>query len=190
MSIKIVDFENIGEVQIVKTRKAKRLSISVRPYKGVRVAIPFYSSFRWAEKVVKDRSSWIIESLVKMKSFEDKNPPMEKKDIEILRKEAKKILPTRVQELAELYSFKFKSVSIRASKSRWGSCSPDNRINLSLFLLTVPEYLRDYVIVHELVHTEVKNHGSFFWSALNKIYENPKKLDKELGRFKPGVSLS
>ena len=102
---------------------------------------------------------------------------------ETLRKEAKYYLPQRVKELAEKNSFRFKKVSVRNSKTRWGSCSYNNNINLNLHLMRLPNHLIDYVILHELVHTKIKNHSRDFWNMLDLVTGNAKKLDKELKNY-------
>tara|TARA_B100000989_G_scaffold66199_1_gene46062 strand:- start:3093 stop:3812 length:720 start_codon:yes stop_codon:yes gene_type:complete len=102
---------------------------------------------------------------------------------ETLRKEAKDFLPQRVKELAEKNSFRFKKISIRNSKTRWGSCSHDNNINLNLHLMRLPNHLIEYVILHELVHTKIKNHSKNFWNLLDVVTGNAKKLDKELKNY-------
>ena len=102
---------------------------------------------------------------------------------ETLRKEAKYYLPQRVKELAEKNSFRFKKVSVRNSKTRWGSCSYENNINLNLHLMRLPNHLIDYVILHELVHTKIKNHSKDFWNMLDLVTGNAKKLDKELKNY-------
>lgn len=86
--------------------------------------------------------------------------------IETLRREAKYYLPKRIEFLAKQHGFKYHSVQIKNTKSRWGSCSHDNKINLSLHLMRLPEDLSDMVILHELCHTVVKNHSSQFWELL------------------------
>tara|TARA_B100001057_G_scaffold257816_1_gene257995 strand:+ start:2442 stop:3161 length:720 start_codon:yes stop_codon:yes gene_type:complete len=102
---------------------------------------------------------------------------------ETLRKEAKDYLPHRVNELSKKKSFRFKKVSVRNSKTRWGSCSYDNNINLNLHLMRLPNHLIDYVILHELVHTKIKNHSKDFWNLLDLVTGNAKKLDKELKNY-------
>ena len=106
---------------------------------------------------------------------------------ETLRKEAKDYLPQRVKELAEKNSFRFKKVSVRNSKTRWGSCSFENNINLNLHLMRLPNHLIDYVILHELVHTKIKNHSKDFWNLLDLITGNSKKLDKELKNYRTKI---
>ena len=99
------------------------------------------------------------------------------------RKEAKKLLPGRVKELAAAHNFEYKNVAIKNSKTRWGSCSFDNKINLSLHLMRLPDHLVDYVILHELVHTKVKNHSKDFWQLLDIVSGDARKLDREVKAY-------
>lgn len=100
------------------------------------------------------------------------------------RIEAKEYLPQRASELAKHHNFQFKKVSIRNAKTRWGSCSSDNNINLSLHLMRLPDPLIDYVILHELVHTKIKNHSSDFWRLLDSVSGNAKRLDREVKDYR------
>ncbi len=98
------------------------------------------------------------------------------------RKEAKEYLPNRLAELARAHGFEYRRVFIKNHRSRWGSCSVKNNINLSLHLMRLSDHLIDYVMLHELVHTEVKNHSSAFWDRLAKVCPNVQLLRKELRR--------
>ncbi len=100
--------------------------------------------------------------------------------IKALRVRAKQYLPARVEQIAKKYNFNYKKVFIKNLKSRWGSCSSVNNINLNLHLMRLPDYLADYVILHELAHTKEKNHGKGFRELLDSIVINSKQLDKEL----------
>jgi len=100
------------------------------------------------------------------------------------RKEAKEYLPARVKMLAEKHKFSFKNVAIKNTKTRWGSCSFSNNINLSLHLMRLPDHLVDYVILHELVHTKVKNHSKDFWQLLDIVSGNARKLDREVKEYR------
>lgn len=83
--------------------------------------------------------------------------------------EAKELLPERVKELARINGFAFEQLRVKRIKSRWGSCSSTNNINLSIYLMNLPDHLIDYVILHELCHTIEKNHGAGFWKLLDKV---------------------
>lgn len=86
-----------------------------------------------------------------------------------LRKEAKRLLPDRTKQLAQKFGFTYTAVKIQSSKSRWGSCSRQQNINLSLYLLLLPQHLIDYVILHELCHTKEMNHGRNFWIWMDRV---------------------
>jgi hypothetical protein len=87
----------------------------------------------------------------------------------VYRFEARKILPGRLAELAQIYGFQFNKVGIRNNKRNWGSCSGRNNISLNLQMMKLPEELIDYILLHELVHTKIKNHGPQFWEKLDEI---------------------
>ncbi|MBQ9470374.1 MAG: M48 family metallopeptidase [Bacteroidales bacterium] len=86
---------------------------------------------------------------------------------EIYRAEAKAMLPLRTNALAMQHGFRYNKVTIRNTRTRWGSCSASNNISLSLNLMQLPDHLVDYVILHELCHTVVKNHSNDFWQLLD-----------------------
>jgi predicted metal-dependent hydrolase len=101
-----------------------------------------------------------------------------------MRKEAKRLLPDRTRQLAEKYGFTFSGVKIQASKTRWGSCSRAQSINLSLYLLLLPSHLIDYVILHELCHTKEMNHGANFWIWMDRVTDyKSKEFQAELKKF-------
>ncbi|MDR1524500.1 MAG: M48 family metallopeptidase [Tannerella sp.] len=86
-----------------------------------------------------------------------------------LRHEAKRVLPLRLNALAEKYGFRYAAVKITNSRTRWGSCTSRKNINLSLSVMLLPEHLVDYVLLHELCHTVEMNHDDGFWSLMNKV---------------------
>ena len=66
-------------------------------------------------------------------------------------------------------------------KTRWGSCTARNSINLNSWLILLPDHLSDYVILHELAHTLHKDHGRRFWTELDRVTDyRAKPLQKEL----------
>jgi predicted metal-dependent hydrolase len=102
---------------------------------------------------------------------------------ETWRLEAKKYLPLRVRELANQFGFTYNKVSIKKAKTRWGSCSAKNNINLNIQLMRLPDPLIDYVILHELMHTREKNHQRSFWNKLEQILPGARQLDKRLNSY-------
>ena len=94
--------------------------------------------------------------------------------------EAKNYLPQRLEFLAKKYNFKYGSVALRNQKTRFGSCSFQNNINLNINLMKYDFDVIDYVLIHELVHTRIKNHSEKFWNEVEKYCPNYKDLRKKL----------
>lgn len=105
-----------------------------------------------------------------------------------LRAEAKALLPGMVEELAARYGFRYGKVTVRATRSRWGSCSSRNDISLSIFLVRLPLPLIEYVIVHELCHTCHKDHSARFHALADTLLGGrEKELAREIRRYVPDV---
>ena len=102
-----------------------------------------------------------------------------------LRKEAKAYLPRRLYYLSTKTGLKYNRVQFTHAKSRWGSCSSTGTISLNIMLMTLPQELIDYVLLHELTHTKHMNHGSDFWRDLESVCSNYKLKRKQLKTFSP-----
>ena len=88
---------------------------------------------------------------------------------------ASSFLPDRVSVYEEIMGCNSRSVRISRARSRWGSCSADNRIALSWRLMMAPPAIIDYVVVHELAHIREKNHSPRFWSLVGNICPDYRK---------------
>ena len=103
---------------------------------------------------------------------------------EALRKNAKLVLPPRLYALSKQHGLPFHEVKVNSSSGRWGSCSTRRDINLSYYLLLLPQHLIDYVLLHELTHTRIMNHGAEFWEMLDRLTEGRcEALRQELKAF-------
>lgn len=88
---------------------------------------------------------------------------------EVLREEAKILLPQKLSYFSDQYGFHFHKVTIKHNSSNWGSCSRAGNINLNLNLIRLPEPLCDYVLLHELCHLKEPNHGPRFHALLERL---------------------
>ena len=100
--------------------------------------------------------------------------------VQVDRDEAGKILTERLAAIARKHGYRYNRVSIRNQKTRWGSCSSRNNISLNMKLTLLPDELRDYIILHELVHTRVKNHGPDFWQEMLRVEPDAESLDRRM----------
>ncbi len=181
---KIIHIDGIGDVQLHRSRRAKHICLSVRPYKGVRIAVPWHVSYKEAIGVAEEKADWLAKQLQRSARLEkeadafNRQPP-------INRAVARTVIVDRLKELARRHGFNYNKVFVRNQKTRWGSCSADNNINLNVNLIRLPTDLRDYIILHELVHTRIKDHGTRFWTELGKYVDEPQEVDRRLNAYGP-----
>lgn len=187
--ISTVNHPRLGEVILAQTCRARRISISVRGAGGrVRVSYPLGISQKRALEFLEQKVVWIEQARERLAARTPVEPPLPpaeaKARIEELRRAAKADLPARLERLSQATGLKYTKLSIRASRSKWGSCSGRDHISLSLFLMSLPEHLRDYVIVHELCHTVHHNHSPRFHALADQLTGgNEKALNRELRAF-------
>jgi len=72
-------------------------------------------------------------------------------------------LPPRLLELAASLQVTVQRVSVRSQRSRWGSCSRAGTVSLNWRLVQTPDFVRDYICVHELMHRREMNHSARYW---------------------------
>jgi len=97
-----------------------------------------------------------------------------------VRAKATAVLPSWLDELARDLRMPFSRVTIRDQRSRWGSCSRHGRINLNCKLLFLPRSWTRYVLIHELCHTKIMNHGPDFWTLLTMHEPQAKCIRAEM----------
>jgi predicted metal-dependent hydrolase len=182
MNMKRVTLAGVGDILLERSTRAKYINLSVKPFRGVRVAVPRGVSFKEAEAVAQSKAQWLKAHLARMIVIErqilerKKNPPIDPQP-------ARRLLVERLAHLAAQHGFSYNKVFVRRQKTRWGSCSHQNNINLNINLVRLPAALIDYTLLHELVHTRIKNHGPDFWAELGRYIPDSKRLDREMNRY-------
>jgi predicted metal-dependent hydrolase len=98
-------------------------------------------------------------------------------------KAAEKITP-RIKKIAHKSKLQYTALSYRRMRKRWGSCSTENQIIINVQAAKLPYSLIDYLIIHELCHTKVKNHSKSFWALLSKHEPKWRELDERISSLK------
>jgi len=106
-----------------------------------------------------------------------------------LKNEALEDLPPRTRQLAQAHGFKYRSLKIKRLTSRWGSCSSRGEISLSFYLVQLPPELVDYVILHELLHTKLMQHGPKFWATMAELDPRTPSHRHTLKRWRPHLLI-
>lgn len=176
----------VGEVQFIPSDRARRVNITLRTSGTVRVAVPRPVSLNQAQEFVLHKRHWIRKQKEKLRIRKELYEQEKNAQPNMPESQARRLLRQRAVDLAQLYGFCIQRVFVRCQRTRWGSCSGTNNINLNIKLAILPEMLRDYVILHELVHTRIKNHGPDFWWELDRYVGNAKALSKRLKKIPLG----
>ena len=176
----VINVDNLGPITFVSSSRAKRINVSVKAAGGIRVAVPKRASLKEAQQFVLSKQAWIEKQLIRLKKVQDEADKFSEKVKDLDINEAATKIATRLQELSQEHNFSYNRLTIRNQKTRWGSCSTKNNISLNIKLALLPDELRDLVLVHELIHTEIKNHGPKFWQKLEGIYPQARKLDQQV----------
>ena len=97
-----------------------------------------------------------------------------------LRQLARQELEPRLRELAAQHDLRPGRVSIRNQRSRWGSCAREGNIALNFRLVQMPPAIRDYVLLHELMHLRQQNHSRRFWRLVEQACPGFKEAERWL----------
>jgi predicted metal-dependent hydrolase len=150
-------------VVLVRHRWARRYILRMLDDGTLRVTLPRWGSKREALAFVERSEAWIHTQQLKQQLREQARPTAVRADEPALRQRAARELPARLLTLAEAHGVSVTRVSIRNQRSRWGACSSTGSITLNWRLILVPDDVRDYVMIHELMHRRELNHSKRFW---------------------------
>jgi Predicted metal-dependent hydrolase len=174
----------LGTVCFTPKRGNRNFRLRVNA-KGVFVSYPSLLSLAQAQAFLEAKLPWVQEAIVRVRAKEAQAPAISLQELEQLWRQAHVLLPPRLATLAQQHGFQHEQVRIKNNRSNWGSCSGKNNINLNFRLVTLPAHLQDYVLLHELCHTRIKNHGPQFWALLDSHTNGrAKALAKELRTIK------
>jgi predicted metal-dependent hydrolase len=154
------------EFYYVRHRRARRYVLRVDSDGRVRVTIPRGGSRREADAFAQRQLGWIHQQ--RQTTVERTTISHEEKRRH--RALAKEVLPPRLHALAARHGLTVTRVSIRDQRSRWGSCARDGHICLNWRLVLMPEWVRDYVLVHELMHLRRMDHSPKYWKFVAAAY--------------------
>ena len=193
-------------VHFVRSLKARRYILRVRPDGAVRVTVPRGGSLKQAQEFVEKHTEWIAKQLqqprhphqlwqhgteilfrgqrvplavesnhngivvrfadqhVVVRHTSDLRPAVERHLWQLARTE----LPVRTTALATQHGLTVHRVVVRNQRSRWGSCSRRGTVSLNWRLILMPDFVRDYIVLHELMHLRELNHSRRFWQQVEQ----------------------
>ena len=148
----------------------KTIALQIKGDGRIIVRAPLRMVDRDIQRFVASKTEWIKKHLA---IIQQRQQPVGSaftlEQLQQLAEAAKSDLPRRVARFAALVGITYGRITIRAQKSRWGSCSGKGNLNFNCLLMLCPEDVRDYVVVHELCHRKELNHSPRFWAEVEKV---------------------
>jgi predicted metal-dependent hydrolase len=192
--------------EFVRHPRARRYVIRVADDGTVRVTVPRWGSKREAEAFAVQEQAWIekqqrrVEVERERRERETRNAgsaPSDRAHVDeaagdqqrALRARAKRELPQRLLELAARHCLTVTRVSVRNQRWRWGSCNRNGHICLNWRLVQMPDAVRDYVLLHELMHLKRMDHSPAFWKLVGRVCPDFKTARAWLKAFSRGAHL-
>ena len=147
----------------------KTLALEITRDCRVLVRAPRRLSRERIDAFVAKHAAWIAAHLEQQRRRAALAPPAPTaEEIAALKERARQLLPPKVALWGEKMGLRPAGVKITAARTRYGSCSGKNSLCFSCFLVNCPEAAIDLVVVHELCHIRVKNHGPAFYALLEQ----------------------
>jgi predicted metal-dependent hydrolase len=162
----------------VRHPRARRYLIRVEDDGRVRVTVPRGGSKREAAAFAEREREWIEKQRRRVEEDRVRRGDPSAAGLtsgarsaveRALRKRAQRELPPRLIELAAQHGLAVTRISVRNQRWRWGSCSRSGHICLNWRLVGMPDSVRDYVMLHELMHLKRMDHSPKFWKLVEKV---------------------
>jgi predicted metal-dependent hydrolase len=172
--------ENIIRYTLRKSRQAKHLRLSVSSDASVRLSVPMRVSEKMADAFLQAKATWVMTRLADFKKKSSAMPPATRADFLQYKELAREIAEKKLRHFNAEYRYRWKKISVRNTKTRWGSCSASGNLSFSYRIIYLPEKLCDYIVVHELCHLGQFNHSQKFWDLVARAVPDYKGRRREI----------
>lgn len=163
---------------VITYRQTSRMSIRIVQNGDVHVSAPIGTPKATVQKFISDERSWIegalkrsAERMQRRQEFFDRLPLLTQEQCREATERLNAIIPPMVERNARRMGVHPRGIRYSATVSKWGSChSKTHVLQFSAYLLLLPEWCIEHVVVHELCHLLVPNHGPRFHALMDKYF--------------------
>ncbi len=157
------------EIKIIRSGR-KTLSIEITPTGEVLVRAPYRVPMTEIERVIEAKREWIERRLrERHEKQSDAQPPFTSDEIRSLAERAAEIIPPIAEHYARTLGESYGRITIRAQKTRWGSCSSKGSLSFNCLLMLAPPEVLKAVVAHEICHLRHMNHSADFYDELLRL---------------------
>jgi predicted metal-dependent hydrolase len=156
------------DYQLIRSKR-KTLAIEITRDARLVVRAPLRCPQAKIDRFLAEKQEWIALHLQKMRQRRENHPEPTAEEEALLRQKAKALLPLLVERYSAQMGVSSTGITVTGARTRFGSCSPKNRLCFSFRLMGYPLPAIEYVVVHELAHIRHKNHGPDFYAEIEKV---------------------
>ncbi len=180
-------------LKISTQAKAVRVTVSIGGEVSLTVPERLWGRLgeAFVEQMLQSRAGWILAKIKHFRALEEKlgkgriqaqklTKKQERERYLVYKEKARVLVTERLKYFNTFYTFKIRRISIKNTKTRWGSCSRKGNLNFNYKIALLPPHHADYIIVHELCHLGQLNHSKKFWALVEKTIPDYQKVHHEL----------
>ena len=155
--------------QLIRSRR-KTVALEIRPDGTLLVRAPYRMTARDIETFLGQHQSWIEKHQKKVLKARSQVKVLSSEELRALARQAARVIPERVAHFAPKVGVTYGRITIRAQRTRWGSCSSKGNLNFNCLLMLAPPEVLDSVVVHELCHRKEMNHSPRFYAEVYRVF--------------------
>lgn len=149
--------------------RARTMRLTITPDARLIVSAPRFVTKEKIEAFLAKHARWIAKKMEYVRNMPvGVLVPNRKRDYVKYKEAARTLAAERLAHFNQHYGFTYNRITIRNTKSRWGSCSKKGNLNFSYKVALLSPRLADYVILHELCHLGEFNHSRAFWNLMSR----------------------
>lgn len=135
------------------------------------------------EALLEKHGAWIEKHLQRaeaQRAAAEALAPLTVEELRALAERALQVIPERVRYYAPKIGVTYGRITIRAQRTKWGSCSAQGNLNFNCLLMLAPPEVLDSIVVHELCHRREMNHSERFYAEVLRVFPDYRKWNKWL----------
>ena len=174
--------ENFEKVKLIRSGR-KTLSLEITPNGEIVVRAPYRASEKSIKRFVESKSEWIEKHLEKVRAAQRtarEAGGFTDDEIRAMAEKTLELVTSRAEYFAGIMGVKYRRITVRNQKTRWGSCSSKGNLNFNCLLALVPPEVLDSVVIHELCHLKEMNHSEKFYAEVLRVFPDYYRCNKWL----------
>jgi predicted metal-dependent hydrolase len=157
-------------------RKVKNARLEIKTDK-IRLIMPL--NYNEDEEIIRKHSNWIYNKIIRIETFQ-KLAEDKELNFQMTEKEFREMVLLLVGKYSTELHVNVNKVYFKRMKTRWGSCSSKNNVNMNIYMMYLPSNLIEYVVFHEIAHLLEMGHNKRFWNIISEKFPDYRRMEDDL----------